>query len=374
MNLSLLRSLYERPGPWASAYLETSRNVQNADIEVELRWRALRASLVEQGADPSTVAAVDDAVFAHEPGQGRYGLAVFAAHGTVAMAQPLAAPPRSETALWGHLPHVMPLIAQRGEQVAWLRVTADRTGGDLEGVTAGGAPRRRRVAGDERFMVHKASTGGWSELQFQHAVEETWHRNAGDTAAAAAELADEIGAEVLVVGGDVRAVQLLIDQLPARWRDRVVRTEAGSRAPGADNGGLDEITLRSVAEVAERHTRSALDRFLIQYGNDLAAGTGLEAVVAGLQRGQVDTVLMVDDPSATGELWIGPEPTQLAMAPDQLRMMGVESPRRTRVDAAILRAVAMTDARLVLVTSGEAPLNGGVGAVLRYADASTLRR
>ena len=183
-------------------------------------------------------------------------------------------------------------------------------------------------------MVHKASTGGWSELQFQHAVEETWHRNAGDTAAAAAELADEIGAEVLVVGGDVRAVQLLVDQLPARWRDRVVRTEAGSRAPGADNGGLDEITLRSVAEVAERHTRSALDRFLIQYGNDLAAGTGLEAVVAGLQRGQVDTVLMVDDPSATGELWIGPEPTQLAMAPDQLRMMGVESapahPRRRR--------------------------------------------
>ena len=63
MNLSLLRSLYERPGPWASAYLETSRNVQNADIEVELRWRALRESLVEQGADPSTVAAVDDAVF-----------------------------------------------------------------------------------------------------------------------------------------------------------------------------------------------------------------------------------------------------------------------------------------------------------------------
>jgi hypothetical protein len=374
MNLSLLRPLYERPGPWASAYLTASRNVEHADVELDLRWRALRESLTSQGADASTVAALDDAVLGHQPLPSNYGLALFGSHGEVALTVPLSAPPRSELAAWGPLPHAMPMIVQRGEEIAWLRVIADRTGADLEGATAGGIPRREQVNGPDTFPIRKVKPGGWSQLHHQHAAEETWQRNADEVAAAAAALADEIGAEVLVVGGDVRAVQLLVERLPARWRDRVVRTDAGSRATGADNEPLDDVTIRAVAEVADRHTRDALERFMIQYGNDAAAGTGMAAVVAGLQREQVDTVLIVDDPSATGELWIGPEPNQLAETAEDLHAMGVSTPQRTRADAALLRAMAMTGARLVLVGPGEAPLDGGVGAVLRYADAGTLHR
>lgn len=430
MELSSLRPLYERPGPWATVYLDASRNGENAAAEVELRWRALRESLAAQGADSSTVAALDDAVLGHERLPGNHGLALFCTDGRVAHMEVLTAPPLTDLALWDSLPHAMPLIAQRGEEIAWLRVIADRTGGDLTGVAAGTTTRapankdartaagaaswatagtgtragagtgirptgtgtragagtttragagttaqvNRQVSGEETFPIRKIKPGGWSQSRFQRAAEEAWHRNAGDTAVAAVQLADEIGAGVLVVGGDVRAAQLLVEQLPVRWRDRVLRTDAGSRAPGADNEPLDDVTARAVAEIADRHTRAALERFMIQYGNDAAAGSGLAAVVAALQRGQADTVLIVDDPSATGELWIGPEPTQLARDPDELRAMGVDAPRRTRADAALLRAIAMTDARLVLVGSGEAPLAGGVGAVLRYADASTRRR
>jgi hypothetical protein len=374
MNLSLLRPLYERPGPWASVYLDASRNSENGEVEVELRWRALRESLIGQGADPSTVAALDDAVLAQPPLPGNHGLALFGSHGQVALTMPLSGPPRTEIAAWGPLPHAMPMVAQRGEEISWLRVIADRTGADLEAPTAGGIPRREEVRGSEDFLIRKVKLGGWSQLRFQHAVEENWQRNAEDVAAAAARVGDEIGAEVMIVGGDVRAVQLIVERLPARWRDRVVRTEAGSRAAGADNTPLDEVTILAVSEVAERHNREVLDRFMSQYGNDMAAGTGLAAVVAALQRGQVDTVLIVDDPSANGELWIGPKPNQLAYTAEDVRAMGVSSPQRTRADAALLRAVTLTDARLVLVGPGEAPLSGGVGAVLRYADASTRHR
>ncbi|HWG99527.1 MAG TPA: Vms1/Ankzf1 family peptidyl-tRNA hydrolase [Pilimelia sp.] len=375
MNLStLLRGLYDQPGPWASVYLDASHDTEDAAAAAGLRWRALRERLTDQGADPATVEALEAAVLDPPRRPGRVGLALFAAGGELRLSVPLAAPPRAELATWAPLPHVMPLVAQRGQEVPWLRVVADRLGADLEGVTMGGVPRHQEITGGQRHPIHKASAGGWSELRFQHAVEESWRRNAGDTAAAAADLADEIGAEVLVVAGDVRAVTLLVDQLPERWRDRVVRTDAGSRAAGADPGQLDDVTIQAIAEVAARHTEDALDRYRQQYGNGAAAGTGLAAVVAALQRGQVDTVLMVDDASAAEELWIGPEPTQLALTADELRAMGVAQPQRVRADAALLRAVTGTDAALVLVGPGEAPLEGGVGALLRYADAGTRRR
>ena len=37
--------------PYASVYLDTSRDRQNAPREIELRWRALRAELADAGAD-----------------------------------------------------------------------------------------------------------------------------------------------------------------------------------------------------------------------------------------------------------------------------------------------------------------------------------
>jgi hypothetical protein len=374
MNLSPLRPLYERPGPWASVYLDASRNSENGDVEVELRWRALRESLTGQGADPSTVAALDDAVLAQPPMPGNHGLALFASQGQVVLSTPLSAPPSTEIATWGPLPHAMPMIAQRGEEISWLRVIADRTGADIEAPTAGGIPRRQEVRGAEDFPIRKVKPGGWSQLHFQHAVEETWQRNAEEVAAAAARIGDEIGAEVMIVGGDVRAVQLIVERLPARWRDRVVRTDAGSRARGADNLPLDDVTIQAVAGVVERHNREALDRFMTQYGNDKAAGAGLPAVVAALQREQADTVLIVDGKISDGELWIGPAPNQIAFTAEDVRAMGVSMPQRTRADAALLRAMTLSDARLIMIQPGDAPIEASVGAVLRYADASTRHR
>ncbi|SCL29464.1 hypothetical protein GA0070624_3887 [Micromonospora rhizosphaerae] len=49
----------------------------------------------------------------------------------------------------------------------------------------------------------------------------------------------------------------------------------------------------------------------------------------------------------------------------------LDATREVRADAALLRAIVGTGARLVLVGRGEVPLNHGMGAVLRYAVAST---
>ena len=371
MNLNFLRPLFAHPGPWVSVYLDATRASENGDHEVALRWRALREQLTEQGADAATLDAVAAAVEGHPFQPGRYGLAVFATDGEVALLEELPAPPATDEALYGPLPHAMPLLAQRGEEVSYVRVLADRTGGDLEGISAGSAPRRRQVTGSETFPLRKVHAGGWSDRRYDQAVEEAWKRNAQDLSAAATDLADAVGAEIIVVGGDVRAVQTFAGRLPKRWQDRLVQTDAGARHAGADESALDDVTVQAVADVADRHTREAIDRYEAQRGDD-NAGSGLADVATRLQRGQVDTVLLVNDPSSTDQLWIAPDdPTLVAADQELLRQSGVQDPRRVRADAALIRAIAATGAELVLVQPEDVQLEHGIGGILRYADAST---
>ncbi len=371
MQLSFLRPLYDRPGPWCSVYMDASRDTQDARAQVDLRWRALKGDLLGQGADPVTVEAVEEVVRRHQPMPGDYGIAVFASRGRVVLTEYLSAPPLRDLASWSALPHTMPLVAQRGEQVAWVRVLADRTGADAMAVSAGGVPRRAQVQGAQSRQLRRVQPGGWSQSRYQRAAMEAWHQNAGDAAAATADLAERVGADVVVVAGDVRATGMIAAQLPTRWQDVLVRTDAGARDVGADDTLMDDITVQTVAEVADRRIAAALDRFGVQED----VGAGLDAVVSALQRNQVDTMLIVDDPSADGELWVGPEPTEIATDPAQLAGMSVADPQRVRADAALLRALIGTDADLTVLAPEEAPeLTDGVGAVLRYVDASTPGR
>lgn len=371
MNLAFLRPLFDRPGSWVSVYLDATRSEQKADHEIDLRLRAMRERLVEKGADPVTIDAVEDTIRQRPFEHGRYGIAVFAQGTDVALVETLSVPPPSEDAFMEPLPHAMPLIAARGEEVPYVRVVADRAGADLNALTVGGSPRSEKVKGSESYPIHKSQVGGWSQARYQRAVEETWRRNAGDVAAAAAQLAEHVGAEVIVVGGDVHAVQDLIGKLPKRWRDHVVRTGAGSLGAGADETALDDATIQAIAETANRRTRDVLDRFRVQQG-DGSASTGLTDVVARLQRGQADTVLLVNDESSTDRLWIDPDdPTVIAVDDQTLREAGVKDPLRVRADAALVRAIAGTGAQLILLAPGEVTLEHGIGAVLRYADAGS---
>jgi hypothetical protein len=373
MDLSFLRPLYAHPGPWASAYLDATPDTEDAARAVALRWRGLRESLAAQGAGAGVLTAMDQALDAAPAEPDRRGIALFASEAAPddVTVQRLPTPPRADLARYGVLPHTMPLVAQRGEEVGWLRVVADRTGGEVSAFDTGGVRPKvsETVRGHDSYPIRKVSPGGWSQARYQREAETTWQRNTGDVAAATTDLADALGPDVLVLAGDVRARQLLLEQLPKRWQERAVVTDAGSRAAGADPEPLDDATTLAVADVADRRTREAVDRFGAQAG----LGNGLAAVVTALQREQVEAVLIVDDPSSTDELWIGPEPAQLALDPAQLRGMGVEEPVRVRADAALVRATAGTGADLVLVGPDDADLRHGVGAVLRYTDASTAR-
>ncbi|GIF78355.1 baeRF2 domain-containing protein [Asanoa siamensis] len=372
MDLSYLRPIFAQPGPWASVYLDASRSDESGGREVDLRWRALADQLAEQGADQPTIDVIGDTIASYPTQEGRYGLAAFARAGRVALVEPMNAPPAADEARYTEIAHAMPLVAFRGEDIPYVRVVVDRAGADLEGLAVATTPRLREVdrevRGREQYPLHKAHIGGEDRMGDNNRVSEIWKRNAGDVAGATAELAEAVGAEVVVVGGDVRTIPMFVDKLPRRWQERTVRTDAGSRAAGADEGALDDVTIQAIADVADRHTQEAIDRFQVQRAEDVAA-SGLPGVVSALQRRQVETVLLVNDLSSTDTLFVGrDDPSLVAVDAETLRAEGVEDPLRVRADQALLRAITGTDAALVLVGPDEVPLEHGIGATMRWAD------
>lgn len=99
---------------------------------------------------------------------------------------------------------------------------------------------------------------------------------------------------------------------------------------------------------------------------------GIEDTVAALLRAQVDTLLL--DPTRTADrtLWFDPaQPAVAATSREDLAGLGVEHPEQDRLDSVLIRSCWATDADLLTLSAVQLDLSAGVGAILRYSDAST---
>jgi peptide subunit release factor 1 (eRF1) len=369
VNLRFLRPLYDTPGPWVSVYLDDSLDTERGRAEVGLRWRALREALRRQGATEPTVEAVEQAVRGTAPGSGPHGLAVFAHDPQLIHTEVMVAPPPVDSAEYSPLPHVAPLLAQRGKRISWLRVVVDRTGATIESASSSSID----VSGSETYPIRKIAPGGWSNPRFQREAEVTWQRNARDVAEEVTRLADAMGPEVIIVAGDVQARRLVVEQLPVRWQNKTVLTDVGSRAHGADPEALDDVTTQVIAQTAEEYADAILDRLRSDHGEE--AAIGIAPVLTAFNRGQVETLLLDSFGLAGTVLWLDTATGQLAR--DQADLPGGgSSAQQVLAEDALIRAAATTDADLLMITASGTEgspleLRDGVGAVLRYSDPAT---
>lgn len=359
MRLEFLRSLYEGKGDYASVYLDASRAGATAAGEVALRWRAARQTLLDDGADEPTLDALAELV--EDPANAAVGLAAFARSGVVDFARPLPAAPRREIARYAPLPHVMPMLAQAPPEIPHLRVNANRTGGEI--VEASGQEQTPpvRVQG-EGWPVHKTSIGGWSQARYQRSAEEAWAENAKEFAAAVTAAAGRARAELIVLGGDIKARSLLLDRLGTPLRDTVVTVD---REVPADSDLLAEVTQEVLQQRAERAARDGLESMRTQLGHGRAA-EGLAGVVTALRGGQVSDLFIADAPSSTAHLWIGPGVAELATSERELRDLGTAELVAEWADAALVRALVLTGAELHFIPSDEPTPRDGIAALLRY--------
>ena len=370
-----LSDLLTRPGPVATVYLDATRSKELGPQEVDKRWRALRAELAGQGADEATLDAIEGVVGGHPDVPGEHGQLVVASGGTVRLDVALAEVPRRETARWAPLPDLMPMVAQFGARVPYVLALVDRTGADVTVVGPDRSSAETQTVKGDTYPIRKVGVGGWSHLRYLHKAEDMWEANARKVAEVIDSAVHTKGVRAVVLAGDVRARETLRKNLDERSAELVTELQTGGRAEGIDEEKLDTEVDAAVARVAAEADQAVVARFSEAYGRvesgvgDRLAAAGIADTVAALRQAQVEHLLLVDDPSSEARAWIGPDPVHLALGAEELTGLGVTDPVEDRLDAALVRAAAGTDAVIVTLAPGQLDLPDGIGATLRYPTA-----
>jgi hypothetical protein len=363
MDLTFLKPLYTQSGPYASVYADLTRTTEDAGKAAELRWRALRDDLRAQKAPAATLKAVERTVAEEMERRRSEGLVIFATDGEVVSLERLDHAPATSLARVSPLPHVLPYLSERGERFPHLVAVVDRKGGEIDAYGPDGTHRHIDVQGDEEYPIRKVKAGDWNQSRFQRSAENVWKSNAKKVAREVDKAARACGAEAVVIAGDVRARTAVLEEVSEGVLEHTVESEA--------NGGLDGELARILDLKSTERILGVAERFERELAHGERAVAGLPATVEAVRRGQIQSLLLDDDPDSPARLWIGPEPTHIAVTARELRQLGVDDPQEERADAALIRAVAAMDGEMVVLPANgpEAPL--GIGAVLRYNDAAT---
>jgi hypothetical protein len=372
MDVSFLQPVFDAAGPYATVCADVTHNTENADTELDLRVRAIAERLTEQGAPEPVVQVVRDRLLeANEGGEAstQKGRAVVvASDGSVVLDQALVDAPTRELAEWSPTPDLLPLLRQLPGRVSHIVVLTDRTGADITYLGMPGQVEEEATVKGDTFQIRKFSGGGWAHHRYQHNAENKWVHNAEEVAQHIASMVRRLSPRFVLVAGDVRARQILTDRASDLWSDLIVSMDEGGRAAGADREPVDVRTAELVAEHEAREVADAVEQIQAAGAHGLAV-TGTEAVVEALRKGQVETLVLADDPGED-TLLVGSGPLELGVDQHDMDALGVHG-EVVPAERALLAAAVASSAGVVLVPGSAMPDGAPVAAVLRYTDAST---
>jgi hypothetical protein len=358
-------ALFDRPGPFRTVYMNTEPDVEQAAQHSQARWRNVRRDMETAGAPTAAIDAIEALVSeAHLHGRS---LAAIADSSGLQLSRGLTEAVSTDRASWSAVPAVGPLIEFQQSSPTHIVVLCDRVGADIALFTsdAASADALLSVGSDDQNdpVLRKTKPGGWSQRRFQERAENSWEANMKAVSARLAKLAQIVPPRVVIVAGDVRAVQMLRDSLPAQLADAVVEIE-GQRSV---DGGIDDIAedvVRMVASSVASDTTAIIEKFREESGQADRAADGVVGTLAALSEARVDTLLVHDDPSDERECWFAPEAPLAAVEPAALKTQGIDSPERGRLVDVAIRTAFQTGARVRVVPSTTA--TEGLGAILRY--------
>jgi hypothetical protein len=357
-----LARLVEGAGPFLSLYLNTERAVENAGSLAQQRWKTVRRDLEGRGVSAALLDGIQRLVpEAHLDGEC---LALIGGAEQILHVEHGPAVSTRDDAMWGPIPHVLPIVRWRQSEPPYVVVLIDRTGADLFGIRRGSPELHAEVEG-EHDELRKVGPGGWSQRRYQQRAEDSWEQNAEQVAAAVERLVVQVQPAFVAVAGDVRAVGLLRESL-SKQVDELVHVVEGER-PWEGKGDpipdeVEELVARHVRETSER----LLARFDEERGQHDKAVEGVDATARALAKAQVAVLLIADEGEDERTLWIGPEPSLLASSDQNLKDLGVDSPEEGPVREILVRAALGTGAGIRVVDGGT-ELDEGVGALLRWS-------
>jgi Bacterial archaeo-eukaryotic release factor family 2 len=373
MDVSFLQPVLAAPGPFATVCADVTHTTESADTELDLKVRAVAERLEQQGAPEPVVEAVRSRLLegndGGEVGTLRGRAVVVASDGSVVLDQPLVDSPRQEVAEWSPQPDLLAVLRQLPGRVPHIVVLIDRTGADITVSTVPGQTIEEKEVEGDTFQIRKFQGGGWSHHRYQHNAENKWVHNADEVAASIGSMARRLNPQFVLVAGDVRARQILTDRASAPWQDLVVSMDEGGRAAGADREPVDRREAELVAEHEARADADVLEKLEAASAHGLSL-TGTALVVEALRKGQVETLLLADEPDDE-KLLVGGSPLELGVNQGDMDALGVQEARSVPGDRALLAAAVASGAGVVVLPRSAMPGDIPVAAILRYTDDST---
>lgn len=363
VNGMSIREVAQRPGPFASLYIDAEHDTEDAERQRVLRWRALAERLADAGASEQMITVLGAAVTAGPPAPGRPGRFLIADAEAVLVDRWLPGRPQPEIVRVSPLPYLLPLIEHEAGEVPHAVAVVDRVGSDMYGVDEHGEVVEESVEGSGH-PVHKVRHGGgWSHRSMQRRVEETARRNAGEVAEELTRVAQRVHAQVVVLAGEADTRSAVHGALGSTGA-RVVEVDTGGRAAGSGDSELDDAVREVVTEQADRQRAEITARFDQAHGRDEGlAVTGLSETVCALLAANAENVLI--NATALGDRTVRMDPAPLR-DPAALGAPGPATGTTCRADEALPVAALVRGGTVTPIGAETAPREG-VGALLRYA-------
>jgi len=358
----LLAELLERRGgPVVTAVLSAPGFEGDTAARLGIRGKELRAAL-EDVELPAEV--VDAAVAVVESHVGEDALGIVADADGLLVSSLVDVGESEEIVQAEALPRYVPFLRDRFERRPHLVVRADRTGAQVARVERGEVSRDTEVGGEEE-RIRKVNAGGWSQKRFQNHAEHTWDQNAQEVAEAVAREADAIAAELIVVTGDERAVNLVAEHLPERLRDHLVLDDHQPFDDESDAAVFDRATT-VLRDRVGREIVDVLERFGEARGRDDGAADDDADVLAALRTGAVATLLVSGDSGERVHV-AADDPMQLSTRAEDVTGLGFDEVLECRLTDAAVQAALAGGAEIVIVPEhGPNSPDGALGAILRY--------
>lgn len=360
-HLEDLRQLVERPGPFLTLVVERPESSgRSADRTASDVRSACEGGPFEVHAE-TVVAAVEEAFPEAE------AVVVVVDQAGVVLIEHLDGAPRRAGAWSGEVPVLTSIIERRTADLPVVMVSVDRTGADVSWsgpLPAGAAALGGAEVDGPEVHLRKVKGGGWSHRRFQQRAEDAWERTAREVAAVVEAAADEVGARLLVVGGDDRMVHLVRAELPGPLEQRV-REVPGSRADDGSDDDRDAAAVRWQRTAVAEDTVRALALFDRELGQADRAADGFDGVLGALRESRVDLLLVHDGEDGRSACFVPDGPTLVAGTARELEDLGAHDVRSARAIDVAIRAALLTgaDVRIVPTTP---KLTEGIGAVLRW--------
>lgn len=364
--------LFELPGPWTTIYVDGSTGTVDGLANDEILPRSIAQEMKAAGAPPEDIDAAVAALGTTAKGLPdpvtRY-LLVNGGKAVVNEFLPGDLVGLTVTAT-GPVPDLTPLVRHTPEDFAYLVAEVGHHGGEIylryadgdEQHITSGAPTSE-VEGDT-MHTRKLGSGGWGHRRMQQHAEKVWKMNSREVAAEIDRIAAEHDAQLIVVAGDIRARQLVADEVSQESAAKLGVIESNTRADGADEETFLEQVQQLVARTMADRQHSLLERLAEKEGQGTrTSAVGRGAVITALQQAQVEALLLETT------AWDGETLLALDAAPwvatSEADTAGAGVLGEVPAVAGLLRAAALTDAQVTMYPSGaleEKP----IAALLRW--------